>query len=179
MLKEGECWGEYMIGVSKHGKYWMANYQNKAKGVAFLKYLSTEQEAIKLRKNWEKEYGQAKGGRKGAIRKDYRGKKIGNFLIIDYVPENHKRVLVKNLITNEFQERDLNQIVMGKLTGIPRSIANRESHRHEGVGTSFDKSCNKWQAYIYINGKSKRLGRFLTREEAIAARKTAEQKYFN
>lgn len=168
-----------MIGVNKRGKYWIANYQNKAKGVAFYKYLSTEQEAIELRKKWEKEYGQVKAVDTRPIRKDYRGKKIGNFLIIDYVPKNHERVLVKNLITNEFQERSLRQIVSGRLTGIPRSIANREAHKHEGVGTYFNKACNKWRAYIRINGKNKHLGYFLTREEAIAARKTAEQKYFN
>lgn len=171
-----------MRGVSKQRKYWIANYQNKAKGVAFKKYLNTEQEAIELRKKWEKEYGQVKRGSdwsKGTIRKDYRGKKIGNFLIIDYVPENHKRVLVKNLITNEFQERTLDMIVSGQSTGIPKSIANRERQRHEGVGTFFNKLRNKWQAQININGKQKSLGYFLTREEAIAARKTAEQKYFN
>lgn len=184
MLKEWECWGECMRGVSKQGKYWIANYKNKAKGVAFQKCLNTEQEAIELRKKWEKEYGQVKRGSEGGpsgIIKDYRGKKIGNFLIIDYVPENHnhRRVLVKNLITNEFQERDLNQIVSGRLTGIPRSIASREAQKHEGVGTSFNKSRNKWEAQITINGKLKNLGYFLTQEEAIAARKTAEQKYFN
>lgn len=178
MLKEWECWGERMRGVNKRGKYWVAQYQNKTEGVAFEKYLNTEQEAIELRKKWEKEYGQVKLGTPG-IRKDYRGKKIGNFLIIDYVPENHRRVLAKNLITNEFQERRLDQIVSGHLTGIPNSIASRENQRHEGVGTSFNKACNKWQAYIKINGKDKHLGLFLTREEAIAARKTAEQKYFN
>lgn len=168
-----------MRGVSKQGKYWKANYQNKAKGVAFEKYLNTEQEAIELRKKWEKEYGQFKRGGKGAIRKDYRGKKIGNFLIIDYVPENHEKVLVKNLITNEFQERILKHITSGRSTGIPRSIANREAHKHEGVGTYFRKPSNKWEARIKINGKQKFLGCFLTQEEAIAARKTAEQKYFN
>lgn len=166
-----------MRGVSKKGKYWIAHYKNKAKGVAFYKYLSTEQEAIELRKKWEKEYGQTKPWN-SEIRKDYRGNKIGNFLIIDYVPENHKRVLVKNLITNEFQQRSLYQIVSGRLTGIPKSIASRESHRHEGVGTYFNKSNNKWRAYIYINGKPKHLGYFLTQEEAIAARKIAEQKYY-
>ncbi|MCT3552423.1 hypothetical protein [Lentilactobacillus buchneri] len=166
-----------MRGVNKRGKYWEANYKNKAKGIAFRKCLSTEQEAIELRKKWEKEYGQTKRGVFG-IRKDYRGKKIGNFLIIDYVPENHQRVLAKNLITNEFQERTLVAIVSGKSTGIPKNIAHRESHRL-GVGTCFNKSNNKWQAQIKINGKQKHLGYFLTQEEAIAARKTAEQKYFN
>lgn len=171
-----------MRGVCKQGKCWIVSYKNKAKGIAFRKCLNTEQEAIELRKKWEKEYGQTTIGAKrskGTIRKDYRGKKIGNFLIIDYVPENHGRVLVKNLITNEFQERTLGAIVGGHSTGIPKSITARESQKHEGVGTSFNKSCNKWQAQININGKQKYLGRFLTREEAIAARKAAEQKYFN
>jgi len=168
-----------MRGVCKQGKYWVAKYQNKTEGVAFKKCLSTEKEAIELRKKWEKEYGQVKARDKGTVIKDYRGKKIGNFLIIDYVPENHKRVLVKNLITNEFQERGLNSIISGQSTGIPLSIANRESKKHEGIGTRFNKSCNKWVAYICINGKQKHLGYFLTQEEAIAARETAEQKYFN
>lgn len=167
-----------MRGVNKQRKYWVAQYKNKAKGVAFYKCLSTEQEAIELRKKWEKEYGQVKPGGTGAIRKDYRGKKIGNFLIIDYVPENHEKVLVKNLITNEFQERSLNAIVGGRSTGIPLSIASREAQKHEDVGTSFYKTYNKWVAYIQINGKRKNLGYFLTREEAIAARKAAEQKYY-
>ena len=168
-----------MRGVRKRGKSWIARYQNKAKGVAFEKRLSTEQEAIELRKKWEKEYGQVKRGNPKGIIKDRRGKKIGNFLIIDYVPENNQRVLVKNLITNKFQERDIYQIVSGNLTGVPTSVAARESQKHEGVGTSFNKSSNKWTARISVNGKRKFLGYFLTKEEAIAARKTAEQKYFN
>jgi len=168
-----------MRGVHKRGKSWVAQYKNKAKGVAFKKALSTEKEAIKLRKKWEKEYGQTKTWGKGRIIKDHRGQKIGNFLIIDYVPENHRKVLVKNLITNEFQERTLNMIVSGTLTGIPRGIAIREARKYEGVGTYFDKRCSKWQARIFINGKSKSLGYFLTQQEAIAARKAAEQKYFN
>lgn len=181
MLKEGECWDERMRGVHKQGKYWIANYKSKTEGVAFNKCLSTEKEAIELRKKWEKEYGQVKAGGKGTVIKDYRGKKIGNFLIIDYVPENHnhRRVLVKNLITNEFQERALDMIVSGRLTGIPKSIAVREAQKHEGVGTFFNKSNNKWGSQININGKTKIIGYFLTQKEAIAARKTAEQKYFN
>ena len=95
------------------------------------------------------------------------------------MPENHRRVLVKNLITNEFQERALYPIVSGESTGIPKSIASRESHRHEGVGTSFRKAFNKWGSEITINGKTKSLGYFLTQEEAISARKAAEQKYLN
>ena len=42
----------------------------------------------------------------------------------------------------------------------------------------FCKERNKWQAQITINSKTKSLGRFQTFEEAIAARKEAENKYY-
>ena len=38
---------------------------------------------------------------------------------------------------------------------------------------------NKWQAQITINSKIKSLGRFETLEGAVAARKEAENKYYN
>lgn len=40
-------------------------------------------------------------------------------------------------------------------------------------GVAWDKSRNKWVAYIKLNGKTKNLGRFSTKEEAIAARELA------
>jgi hypothetical protein len=47
---------------------------------------------------------------------------------------------------------------------------------HKGV--SWDKERSKWAAYIQVHGKSKYLGRFDTKELAIAAREDAEEKYF-
>ena len=45
-------------------------------------------------------------------------------------------------------------------------------------GVSFDKSRNKWRAYITLNDKQLYLGRYDAKEEAIEARKQAEIKYF-
>ena len=47
---------------------------------------------------------------------------------------------------------------------------------HKGV--TFDKSRNKWMAHIKLNGKHKTLGRFVKFEDAVKARKEAEEKYF-
>lgn len=45
-------------------------------------------------------------------------------------------------------------------------------------GVVYDKERNKWKAQIGINYKNIILGRFDTKEEAITARKAAEEKYF-
>ena len=46
------------------------------------------------------------------------------------------------------------------------------------TGVSWNKSRMKWEAYIWHNKKKIFLGGYLSKEEAIAARKEAEIKYF-
>lgn len=46
------------------------------------------------------------------------------------------------------------------------------------TGVSWDKYSKKWAAYIAINNKTIKLGRFANIDDAIKARKEAEQKYF-
>lgn len=46
-------------------------------------------------------------------------------------------------------------------------------------GISWCKARNKWEAYISVHCKRKRLGRFDDIKEAIEARKNAEKKYFD
>ena len=43
------------------------------------------------------------------------------------------------------------------------------------VGVCWSKPNNKWKAYIKIDGKQKHLGYFDNKEDAIAARKEAEE----
>lgn len=45
-------------------------------------------------------------------------------------------------------------------------------------GVAFVPHCGRWQARIMVNRKSLHLGRFSTREEAIATRRAAEIKFF-
>lgn len=46
------------------------------------------------------------------------------------------------------------------------------------IGVTWDKNNKKWMAQIYVNGKYIYLGRYLNKEDAITARKEAEDKYF-
>lgn len=47
------------------------------------------------------------------------------------------------------------------------------------VGVSFQKKQNKWRAFISVKGKFVHLGTFNNIEDAIRARKEAEDKYYN
>ena len=46
------------------------------------------------------------------------------------------------------------------------------------VGVSWDKRASKWISYIKINGKQIYLGAYNDKNDAIAARKAGEEKYF-
>ena len=46
------------------------------------------------------------------------------------------------------------------------------------IGVHWDKVIKKWRARVMLNGKSKHLGYFTNKEDAIKARKEGEIKYF-
>lgn len=46
------------------------------------------------------------------------------------------------------------------------------------LGVRFRKDRNKWYSELQVNSKTIRLGSYLTKEEAIKARKNGEEKYF-
>lgn len=56
-----------------------------------------------------------------------------------------------------------------------RSISTANTSGH--VGVTRDKKSGKWRAHIQVGGKLLSLGRFTDLDDAIAARKAAEQKY--
>lgn len=45
-------------------------------------------------------------------------------------------------------------------------------------GVTFDRQTGKWRATIKIDGKQRCLGRWLVFQDAVAARRAAEKKYF-
>lgn len=59
--------------------------------------------------------------------------------------------------------------------GFNCKVSKKSTSGHTGV--YWDKDNNKWRSQIYINGKSKKLGRFCNIEEAIVVRKEAERTY--
>lgn len=60
--------------------------------------------------------------------------------------------------------------------GMNKDIQSNNTSGHVGVGWS--KKFQKWEAKIQIDGKSKHLGMFANIEDAVKARKKAEDYYF-
>lgn len=57
---------------------------------------------------------------------------------------------------------------------------NRSRHRNNtsgATGVSFDKESGKWMAYIYLNRKQIKLGRYADIDDAIKARRDGSIKY--
>lgn len=48
-----------------------------------------------------------------------------------------------------------------------------------GKGVSFEKQTNKWEAYLWINYKKIRLGRFVKKSDALKVRHQAKLKVLN
>lgn len=60
------------------------------------------------------------------------------------------------------------------------NLQNKTRYRNNKsgiVGVYFDKARSKWRAQIQVNGKQIHLGRFITIEEAAAARAAAKAQY--
>lgn len=56
---------------------------------------------------------------------------------------------------------------------------HKQSNNTSGfIGVSFDRETNKWAAYINIDKKRKRIGRFISLKDAVMARLNAESKYY-
>lgn len=60
--------------------------------------------------------------------------------------------------------------------GLPHALNKNSTTGHKGV--SYQKKLGTYRAYITINRKQIYLGSFSTIEEAVKARKAAEEKYF-
>lgn len=67
-----------------------------------------------------------------------------------------------------------------------RLVSRKDNQRNKGkycnnvsgvTGVYFDKSVNKWLAFITLKGKTINLGKFLNKDDAIKARKDAEKLY--
>lgn len=80
-----------------------------------------------------------------------------------------------NDASKAYQKAKLNYLINGV---VPRALPHSSSLNTSGI-TGVYKRKNRWQAAIGVNGKFKSLGYFLTKEEAIQARKAAEEKYLN
>ena len=59
-----------------------------------------------------------------------------------------------------------------------KNVGIRANNKSGVTGVSFENRTQKWRACIKVNGEDIRLGRFDDFDEAVIARKDAEEKYF-
>jgi hypothetical protein len=86
---------------------------------------------------------------------------IGNKTITD----NSKKQIERNMAYNtNFQVITQNKPPVNNTSGVK--------------GVSWNKEKNAWDAYINIHGRRIRLGRYANFEDAVKARKRAEEEYF-
>ncbi|MGH1833320.1 AP2/ERF family transcription factor [Enterococcus gilvus] len=177
-----------MKGVHKQGVGWEVSFSN-----GYSKWFKLESEAKEHRIFLEKEFGKPKMGTKKQL-KNYAGEIFGNYKVIDYAGDSKKslkqrKVIAKNLITGDYKVVPLGNLINGdlngetiyvegtQLNGIKRN--NKNKNNKTGVtGVSWNKREQKWVAQIGFKNKTIPLGRFDTKEKAIAARLAAEEKYF-
>lgn len=125
--------------------------------------------------------------------KDYCWTITNNGYVSAYNPKNRNRVLLHRII----MECDNTEVYIDHKHGEKSRFDNRKSNLRiatpnqnamnrvllqtntSGVtGVSFNKKRDKWEAYIGIDNKRINLGRFNDFEDAVSARKEAEEKYF-
>lgn len=83
--------------------------------------------------------------------------------------ENSKNALEKRMKTDLIEGTSIRAISNSKLL---------KNNRSGTTGVCWDKNKNKWIAQIWFKGKNYKLGYFKDKDEAIKARKGAEEKLF-
>lgn len=86
--------------------------------------------------------------------------------VVDHVNHNKLDNRLKNLRVVTYKENSRNCTISKK-------------NKAACTGVTFNKTRKRWQAIITINYKNKMLGMFKSKEDAITARKQAEQIYWN
>lgn len=121
--------------------------------------------------------------------KDYSWKENNNGYI--QAVKNNKYVLMHRLvcrvddgdihIDHKCHNKFDNRKAFLRITNCRNNTRNEvlaKNNKSGVTGVCWEKSSNKWHSYIWVDGKSIHLGRFLQKEEAIKARIAAEDIYF-
>lgn len=95
-------------------------------------------------------------------------------LVLDYWDYNFD---IDHINNNKSDNRKCNLRIVTR----SQNFMNKKKQKNNTSGVTgvyWDKSRNKWLSSIQLNGVQKHLGRFDDKDDAIVARKMAEDKYF-
>ena len=86
-------------------------------------------------------------------------------------------ILVDHIDRNPLNNRRSNLRLANKSTNA-MNCNTRVDNTSEIIGVSFRKDRDRWRSYITLNSKTRALGNFKNKDDAIKARLEAEVKYF-
>lgn len=107
--------------------------------------------------------------------------------IVSYDNISSKGILLHSLITGYKLCDHINRDTFDNRKSNLREVTHQENMRNHSIrcdnvsgftGVYFQKARNKWRSQIEIDGRSKHLGCFENKEDAIRARLKAEAKYY-
>ena len=75
------------------------------------------------------------------------------------------------------KHRSYAEDLTGSQLDVIQEPSPKQGKSEHPTGVGWNKSAEKWAAYIGVDGEQKHLGVFEDKEDAIVARKTAEEKY--
>ena len=122
--------------------------------------------------------------------KDYCWYMNQNGYIMTHIPDTKKGLFLHRLIMNPPDKMYIDHINHNKIDNRKqnlRIVTMYQNNLNKGTlnsntsgitGVYYRKDHEKWEAYITANKKRMSLGEFINKEDAIKARKEAEEKYF-
>lgn len=90
---------------------------------------------------------------------------------------NTKSEIIDHINMNKLDNRKCNlRIADKKINSINRRLQPNNTTRYKGV--YYDRRYNTWNCRVTVDGKTIHLGTYNTKNEAIAARRAGEEKYY-
>jgi hypothetical protein len=109
----------------------------------------------------------------GYLRRAHGKKEYVHREIMDAGPDDY----VDHINGNRLDNRRANLRICTQSENM-RNQGLRSNNKSGTPGIHFCKTRRRWVAQIKVNGKQRLLGRFLDRQDALAARLAGEEKYF-
>lgn len=144
-----------------------------------VKLSNTNEEMLCNLSDWEslKKYRWAKGSAGYAKTTQWENGKCSNYTFHSLVMGKMDMLVVDHINRNRLDNRRVNlRFVTPQVNVLNSRITSNNTSGVKGV--SRIASINRWRATIFVDKKEKNLGQFKTKEEAIAARREAEKKYY-
>ena len=103
--------------------------------------------------------------------------KTGTLRFHKLVTGTTAEVIIDHINRNKLDNRKCNlRIATASVNAINRGLQSNNTTGYKGV--YFDKRRRVWKAWVKVSGKLITLGSYPKKEEAIAARKSGEEKYY-